>query len=229
MEINFTHPENNDIPHPEKVFVGSGELNLACSLRKTIIVLVITAVIFTFLASRLFHAAPICFNMRLKSLIMLILPCAMVIISICSAILNTVRHGDKYKWYATGRDFTIFRKNRPAITIFYKEVVLVDYEPLKFLYFFNQGYRVRVQTTRDEYEFKYAFPRGRGSKRFEDTPFGLLARMVENLRIMGLDEAIRDNGAKDYNKPSIEDVFSDIVGEQLVREREKNDNNGFYL
>lgn len=227
MEINFNHPDNNDIPHPEKVFLGSGELNLACSLKKTIIVLVILAVVIAFFTSRLFHIAPIVFSMKSKSLVKLIPFCASAAVAICSAILNIVRHGDKYKWYATGRDFTIFRKNRPAITIFYKEVILVDYEPLKFLYFFNQGYR--VQTTRDEYEFKYAFPRGRGSKRFEDTPFGLLARMVENLRIMGLDEAIRDNGAKDYNKPSIEDVFSDIVGEQLVREREKNDNNGFYL
>ena len=229
MEINFNHPDNNDIPHPEKVFLGSGELNLACSLKKTIIVLVILAVVIAFFTSRLFHIAPIVFSMKSKSLVKLIPFCASAAVAICSAILNIVRHGDKYKWYATGRDFTIFRKNRPAITIFYKEVILVDYEPLKFLYFFNQGYRVRVQTTRNEYEFKYAFPRGRGSKRFEDTPFGLLARMVENLRIMGLDEAIRDNGAKDYNKPSIENVFSDIVGEQLVREREKSDNNGFYL
>lgn len=221
MEANFTHPDNNDIPHPEKVFLGSGELNLACSLKKTIIVLVILAVVIAFFMSRLFHVAPILFSMKSKSLVKLIPFCASAAVAICSAILNIVRHGDKYKWYATGRDFTIFRKNRPAITIFYKEVILVDYEPLKFLYFFNQGYRVRVQTTRDEYEFKYAFPRGRGSKRFEDTPFGLLSRTVENLRIMGLDEAIRDNGAKDYNKRSIEDVFSDIVGEQLVREREK--------
>lgn len=229
MEANFTHPDNNDIPHPEKVFLGSGELNLACSLKKTIIVLVILAVVIAFFTSRFFRVAPIVFSMKSKSLIKLIPFCASAAVAICSAILNIVRHGDKYKWYATGRDFTIFRKNRPAITIFYKEVILVDYEPLKFLYFFNQGYRVRVQTTRNEYEFKYAFPRGKGSKRFEDTPFGLLARMVENLRVMGLDEAIRDNGAKDYNKPSIEDVFSDIVGEQLVREREKNDKNGFYL
>lgn len=229
MEINFNHPDNNDIPHPEKVFLGSGELNLACSLKKTIIVLVILAFVIAFFTSRLFHVAPIVFSMKSKSLVKLIPFCASAAVAICSAILNIVRHGDKYKWYATGRDFTIFRKNRPAITIFYKEVVLVDYEPLKFLYFFNQGYRVRVQTTRDEYEFKYAFPRGRGSKRFEDTPFGLLARTVDSLRAMGLDDAIRDNGVKDYNKPSIEDVFSDIVGEQLVREREKSDNNGFYL
>jgi len=229
LEINFTHPENNNVPHPEKVFVGSGELNLACSLRKTIIVLVITAVIFTFLASRLFHYAPIWFNMEARSTLKLLPYCAFGIITICSTILGVLRHGEKYKWYATGRDFTISRKNKPSTIIFYKEVVLVDYEPLKFLYFFNQGYLVRVRTTRDEYEFKYAFTGGKGSKRFEDTPFGLLARMVENLRVMGLDDALRDNGVKDYNKPSIEDVFSDIVGEQLVREREKNDNNGFYL
>mgnify|MGYP004644286175 FL=1 len=221
MEANFTHPDNNDIPHPEKVFLGSGELNLACSLKKTIIVLVILAFVIAFFTSRLFHVAPILFSMKSKSLVKLIPFCASAAVAICSAILNIVRHGDKYKWYATGRDFTIFRKNRPAITIFYKEVILVDYEPLKFLYFFNQGYRVRVQTTRDEYEFKYAFPRRKGSKRFEDTPFGLLARTVDDLRTMGLDDAIRDNGVKDYNKRSIEDVFNDIVGEQLVREREK--------
>ena len=229
MEINFTHPENNDIPHPEKIFVGSGELNLACSLKKTIIVLVITAVIFTFLASRLFHYAPIWFNMESRSTVKLVPFCAFGIIVICRTILEVLRHGEKYKWYATGRDFTISRKNKPSTIIFYKEVVLVDYEPLKFLHFFNQGYLVRVRTTRDEYEFKYAVPKGKDSKRFEDTPFGLLARMVENLRVMGLDDALRDNGVKDYNKPSIEDVFSDIVGEQLRREREKNDNNGFYL
>lgn len=229
MEINFNHPDNNDIPHPEKIFLGSGELNLACSRRKTIIVLVILAVVFTFFTSRLFHVAPIWFNMRSKSLIKLIPTCAMVIISICSAILNIVRHGDKYKWYATGRDFTISRKNKPSTIIFYKEVVSVDYEPLKFLYFFNQGYRVRVQTTRDEYEFKYAFPKGKGSKRFEDTPFGLLARTVDSLRTMGLDDAMRDNELRDYDKRSIEDVFSEIVGEQLIREREKSDNNGFFL
>ena len=229
MDINFNHPDNNDIPHPEKVFLGSGELNLACSLKKTIIVLVISAFVVAFLASRLFHYAPIWFNEESRSAARLILGYVCGIIMICSPILEFLRHGEKYKWHATGREFTISRKNKPSIILFYKEVVLVDYEPLKFLGFINQGYLVRVRTVRDEYEFKYAFPLKKSSKRFEDTPFGLLSRVVGDLRSMGLDDALRSNGIKDFDKPTLEDAFRNIIGEQLTREREKTENNDFFL
>lgn len=229
MDINFNHPDNNDIPHPEKVFLGSGELNLACSLKKTIIVLVISAFVVAFLISRLFHYAPIWFKDDSRSAARLVPGSACGIIMLCSTILEFLRHGEKYKWLATGREFTITRKNKPSIILFYKEIVLVDYEPLKFLGYINQGYLVRVRTVRDEYEFKYAFPLKKASKRFEDTPFGLLARMVGDLRSMGLDEALRDNGIKDYDKPTIEEAFTKIVSAQSAREREKTENNNFFL
>lgn len=53
MNVDFNNPENAEIPRPEKVNLGSGELRLACSKKKTVITVVITAFIFGFFAGNL--------------------------------------------------------------------------------------------------------------------------------------------------------------------------------
>ena len=226
MNVDFNNPENAAIPHPEKVFLGSGTLHLACSKKKTVITVVITAFIFGFLGGA--FAKLIKPMLRGNENAWEFAPfLVMTIIVVCGTILATLRGGEKYSWSATGREFTVSRKNRGATIIFYKEVVVVDYEPLKFLHFFPQGYTVFVRTTRGEYEFKYVFPGTKTSQPFEDTPFGKLSQIVDDLRAQGLDKALREKENPFYDPPSIEDAFRNIIAEQNAREIEKENRNNF--
>ena len=228
MNIDFTNPENADIPHPEKVFMGSGELHLACSKKKTVITVVITAFIFGFFAGA--FAKLIKPMLRGNENAWEFAPVlVMAILLTCGTILGTLRGGEKYQWSATGREFTVSRKNRGATIIFYKEVVVIDYEPLKFLHFFPHGYTVFVRTVRDEYEFKYVFPGAKTSQRFEDTPFGKLAQIVDDLRAQGLDKALRERENPFYDPPSIEDAFRNIIAEQKAKEIEKENDRNFFF
>ena len=151
----------------------------------------------------------------------MIYACFAGIVFVCGTIISILRGGEKYSWSATGREFTVSRKNRGASIIFYKEVVVIDYEPLKFLHFFPHGYTVFVRTTRDEYEFKYVFPGAKTSQPFEDTPFGKLSQIVDDLRAQGLDKALREREIPSFNKPSIEDAFRDIIAGEIANEAEK--------
>lgn len=224
MNVDFIHPENNEIPSPEKVFLGSGELRLACSKKKTVITVVITAFIFGFFAGNLVRLARLMFrgNETATEFFFILF---MTMFLVCGAILGVLKGGDKYRWNATGREFTVSRKNRGATIIFYKEVVVIDYEELKFLRFFPQGYTVYVRTTRDEYEFKYVFPGAGRTQPFEDTPFGKLSTLVDDLRKEGLDKALREKTGPFYNPPSIEDAFRDIIAGEKARELEKENRN----
>lgn len=228
MNVDFNHPENAEIPHPEKVFLGSGTLNLACSKKKTVITVVITAFIFGFFAGYIVKLARLMFrgNETAAEFFFILL---MIMLLVCGTILSVLRSGEKYSWSATGREFTVSRKNRGATIIFYKEVVTIDYEPLKFLYFFPHGYTVIVRTTRDEYEFKYVFPGTKTSQPFEDTPFGKLSKIVDDLRAQGLDKALRERENPFYDPPSIEDAFRNIIAEEKAKEIEsQNDRNFFF-
>lgn len=98
----------------------------------------------------------------------------------------------------------------------------MNYEPLLFLHFIKQGYIVTVQTTRGDYEFKYVFPGTKTSQNFEDTPFGKLSQIVDDLRSMSLDEALREGEIPSFDKPSIEDAFRDIIGYQKAKEIENS-------
>ena len=227
MNVDFNNPENAVIPHPEKVFLGSGTLNLACSKKKTVITVVITAFIFGFFAGNMVKFIRQMLNGN-DDAEGLVYACFAGISFICGTILSVLRGGEKYSWSATGREFTISRKNRGATIIFYKEVVVIDYEPLKFLHFFPHGYTVIVRTVRDDYEFKYVFPRAKTSQRFEDTPFGKLSQIVDDLRAQGLDKALREREIPSFDKPSIEDTFRDIIAAQKAKEIEKeNDRNRY--
>ena len=227
MNVDFNHPENAEIPHLEKVFLGSGTLNLACSKKKTVITVVITAFIFGFFAGNMVKFIRQMLNGN-DDAEGLVYACFAGIFFICGTILSVLRGGEKYSWSATGREFTISRKNRGATIIFYKEVVVIDYEPLKFLHFFPHGYTVFVRTTRDEYEFKYVFPGAKTSQPFEDTPFGKLSPIVADLRAQGLDKALREREIPSFDKPSIEDAFRDIIAAQKAKEIEKeNDRNRY--
>ena len=157
MNVDFNHPENAEIPHPEKVNLGSGTLHLACSKKKTVITVVITAFIFGFFAGNLLKYIRQLIDGRDEAEAMIYI-CAAGILFICGTILSILRGGEKYRWSATGREFTVSRQNRGTTIIFYKEVMVVNYEPLLFLHFIKQGYIVTVQTTRGDYEFKYVFP-----------------------------------------------------------------------
>lgn len=228
MNIDFTNPENAAIPHPEKVFMGSGELHLTCSKKKTVITVVITAFIFGFFAGAFVKLLkPMLFGNKTAWELAPVL--VMAILLTCGTILGKLRSGEKYQWHATGREFTVSRKNRGATIIFYKEVVVIDYEPLKFLHFFPHGYTVFVRTTRDEYEFKYVFPGAKTSQRFEDTPFGKLSQIVDDLRAQGLDKALREREIPTFDKPSIEDAFRDIMGYQKAKEIEKENDKNFFF
>ncbi len=212
MNVNFTNPENKDIPHPERVYLGSGELNLACSKKKTVIILAITACIFCFLAVNAFRYLKMMLN-GANNADDVFLFLVLAIVFICGSLLNILKFGDKYRWEATGREFTITRKNCAAKTIFYKETILIEYEDLKFLRFIPQGYFVTVRTVRDTYEFKYVFP-GFGRKlKFEDTPFGRLQSAIDGLREEGLDKYLRETeqfGDPLAEKKQIDDAFLDI-------------------
>lgn len=228
MNVDFNHPENAEIPHPEKVFLGSGTLNLACSKKKAVITVVITAFIFGFFAGYIVKLARLMFrgNETAADFFFILL---MIMLLVCGTILSVLRSGEKYSWSATGREFTVSRKNRGATIIFYKEVVTIDYEPLKFLYFFPHGYTVIVRTTRDEYEFKYVFPGTKTSQPFENTPFGKLSQIVDDLRAQGLDKALREKENLFYDPPSIEDAFRNIIAEEKAKEIEnQNDRNFFF-
>lgn len=228
MNVDFNNPENAVIPHPEKIFLGSGTLHLACSKKKTVITVVITAFIFGFFAGA--FAKLIKPMLRGNENAWEFAPVlVMAIILTCGTILGTLRGGEKYQWSATGREFTVSRKNRGATIIFYKEVVVIDYEPLKFLHFFPHGYTVFVRTVRDEYEFKYVFPGAKTSQRFEDTPFGKLAQIVDDLRAQGLDKALRERENPFYDPPSIEDAFRNIIAEQKAKEIEKENDRNFFF
>ena len=220
MNVDFNNPENAVIPHPEKIFLGSGTLHLACSKKKTVITVVITAFIFGFFAGA--FAKLIKPMLRGNENAWEFAPVlVMAILLTCGTILGTLRGGEKYQWSATGREFTVSRKNRGATIIFYKEVVVIDYEPLKFLHFFPHGYTVFVRTVRDEYEFKYVFPGAKTSQRFEDTPFGKLSQIVDDLRAQGLDKALREREIPSFDNPSIEDAFRDIIAGEIANEAEK--------
>lgn len=221
MNVDFNHPENAEIPHPEKVFLGSGTLHLACSKKKTVITVVITAFIFGFFAGNLLKYIRQLIDGREEAEAMIYI-CAAGILFICGTILSILRGGEKYRWSATGREFTVSRKNRGATIIFYKEVIVVNYEPLLFLHFIKQGYIVTVQTTRGDYEFKYVFPGAKTSQPFEDTPFGKLSQIVDDLRSMSLDESLREREIPSFDKPSIEDAFRDIIGYQKAKEIENS-------
>lgn len=228
MNVDFNNPENAAIPHPEKVHLGSGTLHLACSKKKTVITVVITAFIFGFFAGNMVKFLRQMFNGNDNAEGM-IYACFAGIVFICGTIISVLRAGEKYSWSATGREFTVSRKNRGASIIFYKEVVVIDYEPLKFLHFFPHGYTVFVRTTRDEYEFKYVFPGAKTSQPFEDTPFGKLSQIVDDLRAQGLDKALREREIPSFDNPSIEDAFRDIIGYQKAKEIEKqNDRYRFF-
>ncbi|MGN0641026.1 MAG: hypothetical protein ACI4JT_08740 [Oscillospiraceae bacterium] len=226
MNVDFNNPENAAIPHPEKVYLGSGTLHLACSKKKTVITVVITAFIFGFFAGYLVKLARLIFrgNETAADFFVILL---MIMLLVCGTILSVLRGGEKYQWHATGREFTVSRKNRGATIIFYKEVVTIDYEPLKFLHFFPHGYTVFVRTVRDEYEFKYVFPGAKTSQPFEDTPFGKLSKIVDDLRAQGLDKALREKENPFYDPPSIEDAFRNIIAEQKAREFEKENRNNY--
>lgn len=221
MNIDFNHPENAEIPHPEKVNLGSGTLNLACSKKKTVITVVITAFIFGFFAGNLLKYIRQLIDGREEAKAMIYI-CAAGIFFICGTILSILRGGEKYRWSATGREFTVSRQNRGTTILFYKEVIVVNYEPLLFLHFIKQGYIVTVQTTRGDYEFKYVFPGTKTSQNFEDTPFGKLSQIVDDLRAMSLDEALREREIPSFDKPSIEDAFRDIIRYQNDKEIENN-------
>ena len=228
MNVDFNNPENAVIPHPEKIFLGSGTLHLACSKKKTVITVVITAFIFGFFAGA--FAKLIKPMLRGNENAWEFAPVlVMAILLTCGTILGTLRGGEKYQWSATGREFTVSRKNRGATIIFYKEVVVIDYEPLKFLHFFPHGYTVFVRTVRDEYEFKYVFPGAKTSQRFEDTPFGRLSQIVDDLRAQGLDKALRERENPFYDPPSIEDAFRNIIAEQKAKEIEKENDRNFFF
>ena len=226
MNVDFNNPENAAIPHPEKVFLGSGTLHLACSKKKTVITVVITAFIFGFFAGNLVKLARLMFrgNETAADFFFILF---MIMFLVCGTIISVLRSGEKYQWSATGREFTVSRKNHGASIIFYKEVVVIDYEPLKFLHFFPHGYTVFVRTVRDEYEFKYVFPGAKTSQRFEDTPFGRLSKIVDDLRAQGLDKALREKEIAPFDKPSIEDAFRNIIAEQKAREFEKENRNNY--
>lgn len=221
MNVDFNHPENAEIPHPEKVNLGSGTLHLACSKKKTVITVVITAFIFGFFAGNLLKYIRQLIDGRDEAEAMIYI-CAAGIFFICGTILSILRGGEKYRWSATGREFTVSRQNRGTTIIFYKEVIVVNYEPLLFLHFIKQGYIVTVQTTRGEYEFKYVFPGAKTSQNFEDTPFGKLSQIVDDLRSMSLDESLREREIPSFDKPSIEDAFRDIIGYQKAKEIENS-------
>ena len=221
MNVDFNHPENAEIPHPEKVNLGSGTLHLACSKKKTVITVVITAFIFGFFAGNLLKYIRQLIDGREEAEAMIYI-CAAGIFFICGTILSILRGGEKYHWSATGREFTVSRQNRGTTIIFYKEVIVVNYEPLLFLHFIKQGYIVTVQTTRGDYEFKYVFPGAKTSQPFEDTPFGKLSQIVDDLRSMSLDESLREREIPSFDKPSIEDAFRDIIGYQKAKEIENS-------
>lgn len=221
MNVDFNHPENAEIPHPEKVNLGSGTLHLACSKKKTVITVVITAFIFGFFAGNLLKYIRQLIDGRDEAEAMIYI-CAAGIFFICGTILSILRGGEKYRWSATGREFTVSRQNRGTTIIFYKEVIVVNYEPLLFLHFIKQGYIVTVQTTRGDYEFKYVFPGAKTSQPFEDTPFGKLSQIVDDLRAMSLDESLREREIPSFDKPSIEDAFRDIIGYQKAKEIENS-------
>lgn len=221
MNVDFNHPENAEIPHPEKVNLGSGTLHLACSKKKTVITVVITAFIFGFFAGNLLKYIRQLIDGKEEAEAMIYI-CAAGIFFICGTILSILRGGEKYRWSATGREFTVSRQNRGTTIIFYKEVIVVNYEPLLFLHFIKQGYIVTVQTTRGDYEFKYVFPGTKTSQPFEDTPFGKLSQIVDDLRSMSLDESLREREIPSFDKPSIEDAFRDIIGYQKAKEIENS-------
>lgn len=221
MNVDFNHPENAVIPHPEKVNLGSGTLHLACSKKKTVITVVITAFIFGFFAGNLLKYIRQLIDGKEEAEAMIYI-CAAGIFFICGTILSILRGGEKYRWSATGREFTVSRQNRGTTIIFYKEVIVVNYEPLLFLHFIKQGYIVTVQTTRGDYEFKYVFPGTKTSQNFEDTPFGKLSQIVDDLRSMSLDESLREREIPSFDKPSIEDAFRDIIGYQKAKEIENS-------
>lgn len=226
MNIDFNHPENAEIPHPEKVNLGSGTLHLACSKKKTVITVVITAFIFGFFAGAFVKLLkPMLFGNETAWELAPVL--VMAILLTCGTILGKLRGGEKYKWSATGREFTVSRQNRGTTILFYKEIIVVNYEPLLFLHFIKQGYIVTVQTTRGDYEFKYVFPGTKTSQNFEDTPFGKLSQIVDDLRAQGLDKALRERENPFYDPPSIEDAFRNIIAEQKAREFEKENRNNF--
>ena len=119
MNVDFNNPENAAIPHPEKVHLGSGTLHLACSKKKTVITVVITAFIFGFFAGNMVKYIRQMINGN-DNAEGLIYACFAGIIFVCGTILSVLRAGEKYSWSATGREFTVSRKNRGASIIFYK-------------------------------------------------------------------------------------------------------------
>ena len=229
MNADYTNPRNAEIPHPERVYLGSGEVRLACSKKKTVITLVITALIFVVLLGIGFRFLKLYFGGWDDGADAFMF-CIAAISVVCGFILNILRSGDKYHWEATGREFTISRKNAGADIIFYKEVILVGYEDLKFLRLFKQGYIVTVQTARTTLVFNYVFPLGRHLP-FADTPFGKLDTIVRDLQSAPLDEAMHFGDVPSFDKPSIEDAFRDIIGSEIAKQydedRSRNTNHLF--
>ena len=227
MNADYTNPENAEIPHPERVYLGSGEVRLACSKKKTVITLVITALIFVTLLGIGFRFLKLYFG-GWDNGVDAFMFCIAGISVVCGLILNILRSGEKYHWEATGREFTISRKNVGAEIIFYKEVIMVEYEDLKFLKFFPHGYIVTVRTSRDTRVFKYVFPRIGHSLPFADTPFGKLDMIVRDLQSAPLDEAMRFGAVPAFDNPSIEDAFRDIIGSEVAKQRdEERSRSGF--
>lgn len=228
MNADYTNPKNAEIPHPERVYLGSGEVRLACSKKKTVITLVITALIFVTLLGIGFRFLKLYLG-GWDDAMDEVFFCIAAISFVCGLILNILRSGEKYHWEATGREFTISRKNAGADIIFYKEVITVGYEDLKFLKILPQGYIVTVQTARTTLVFNYVFPRIGHSLPFADTPFGKLDMIVRDLQSAPLDEAMRFGAVPSFDKPSIEDAFRDIIGSEIAKQRDEELNrNSFH-
>ncbi|MCH5208628.1 MAG: hypothetical protein J1F04_07060 [Oscillospiraceae bacterium] len=181
-ENNQGQPRTKAEKALDRRLLGKGTIRLAMSDTKNI-VLMITAVATTlavwFIANNLFLTWFAASSTRTRSR-----ATATVIVFVVGLFLfffNMIRSGEHWNYVASGREMIFSRKGRASDIIFYKDVVSVDYRPYKFLGIIETGYTVNVLTYGKRYEFRYVYPNLAHKISFENTPFEIIRKQIDQL------------------------------------------------
>ena len=93
-------------------------------------------------------------------------------------IVALLHHGREYHYRADGRVFVVTSKGKPDEYFFYKDVLRVTYEEMRFLVFVK-GCKVEIITRGDVTEYKYVFPGLIRHQPVRNMPFEAIRERIE--------------------------------------------------
>ena len=181
-ENNQGQPRTKAEKALDRRLLGKGTISLAMSDTKNIILMitaVATALAAWFIANGFFLSwfATTGTTARSRATTMVIV----FVIGLFLFFVNMIRSGEHWSYVASGREIIFSRKGRASDIIFYKDVVSVDYRPYKFLGIIETGYTVNVLTYGRRYEFRYVYPNLAHKISFENTPFEIIRKQIDQL------------------------------------------------